>query len=271
MTHRKTLLAQNSLENVREGRKKFCPVLSSVYLVNALRKKLLSAVPITVFASAALAAQNETLTPEPTIFFPMAHIFTFLFLMLGPKNVLGPFAKLTQGADRALEKKIAYNAVIFSGIALLVAGLLGEIILKKYGVPPPVLALAAGAILFLVAIQGIVRQFSFSGQEPATQSEAKPSMKVALDPLAFPVIATPYGIAALIVFLSFAPNLESKFQIGLIVVVVMTLNLLAMLFARKLLATMGIALAILGAVLGVVQVALGLQIIHNSLRALNIL
>ena len=35
--------------------------------------------------------------------------------------------------------------------------------------------------------------------------------------------------------------------------------------------TLGIFLAILGAVLAVVQVALGLQIIHNSLHALNIL
>jgi multiple antibiotic resistance protein len=96
-------------------------------------------------------------------------------------------------------------------------------------------------------------------------------MKLALDPLAFPVIVTPYGIAALIVFLSFAPDVESQIQIGLIVVAILALDLLVMLFARKLLTTLGIFLAILGAVLAVVQVALGLQIIHNSLRALNIL
>jgi len=75
----------------------------------------------------------------------------------------------------------------------------------------------------------------------------------------------------LIVFLSFAPDVESQVQIGLIVMAILALDLLAMLFARKLFASLGILLAILGAVLAVVQVALGLQIIHNSLLTLGIL
>lgn len=206
-----------------------------------------------------------------TIYFPMSHIVTFLLLMLGPSKIIGPFVKVTEGADRTLEKKIARNAIIFSGIALLIAGLLGEIILKEHSVPLPVLALAAGVILFLVAIQDTVRQFSFSTHESAVRAKTEPSMKLALDPLAFPVIVTPYGIAALIVFLSFAPDVESQLQIGLIVVAILLLNFLTMLFARKVLATLGIVLAILGAVLSVVQVALGLQIIRQSLLAMGAL
>jgi len=271
LTDQKTSFWLNAMSYVRASKKKNHPFATGVNLVSELGKGLLAGVLSIFFASAALAAQTETLTPEPTIFFPMAQVATLLFLMLGPIKILGPFAKLTQGADRALEKKIAYTAIIFSGIALLIAGLLGEIILRKYGVPLPVLALAAGTILFFVAIQDTVRQFSFSEREPTKKTEAKPSMKLALDPLAFPVIVTPYGIAALIVFLSLAPDLESKIQIGLIVVAVLALNLLAMLFDRKLLAFLGVGLAILGAVLGVVQVALGLQIVLNSLLALNVL
>ena len=214
------------------------------------------------------AAQSEASAAETTIYFPMAHIVTFLFLMLGPTKIIGPFVKVTAGADQMLERKIARTAIIFSGIALLIAGLLGEMILRKHSIPLPVLALAAGVILFLVAIQDTVRHFSFSTREVATTAKVEPTMKLALDPLAFPVIVTPYGIATLIVFLSFAPDVESQIQIGLIVVAILALDFLAMLFARKLLGALGIVLAILGAVLGVVQVALGLQIIHNSLLAL---
>lgn len=220
--------------------------------------------------STGASAQSAIPVTGETIYFPMSHIVTFLFLMLGPSKIIGPFVKVTEGADRTLEKRIARNAIIFSGIALLIAGLLGERILKEHSVPLPVLALAAGVILFLVAIQDTVRQFSFSTKGSAVKAEAEPSMKLALDPLAFPVIVAPYGIAALIVFLSFAPDVKSQLQIGLIVVVILLLNFLAMLFARRVLATLGIVLAILGAVLSVVQVALGLQIIRQSLLAMGV-
>lgn len=217
------------------------------------------------------AAQSGSLVPETTIYFPLAHIVTFLFLMLGPIKIIGPFVKLTTGANRTLENKIARNAIIFSGIALSIAALLGEMIIRKLSIPLPVLALTAGVILFLVAIQNTVRQFSFSTRESAVRAKTEPSMKLALDPLAFPVIVTPYGIAALIVFLAFSPDLESQLQIGLIVVAILLLNFLAMLFARKVLATLGVTLAILGAVLSVVQVALGIQIIRQSLLAMGAL
>jgi multiple antibiotic resistance protein len=55
----------------------------------------------------------------------------------------------------------------------------------------------------------------------------------------------------------------------MIVIAIMLVNLLTMLFARRLVAIIGIGLSVLGAVLGVVQVALGLQIIHNSLLVLR--
>ena len=271
MTHHKTSSSLNATSCVRVCKKKNYPVAAGADFVRALGKGLLAGVPSVMIGSAALAAQNDTLASEPTIVFPMAHIVTFLFLMLGPTKIIGPFVKVTAGADRTLENKIARTAIVFSAIALLIAGFLGEMILKKHSIPLPILALAAGVILFLVAIQDTVRSFSFSTRESASSAVAKPSMKLALDPLAFPVIVTPYGIAALIVFLSFAPDVESQIQIGLIVVAILALDLLVMLFARKLLTTLGIFLAILGAVLAVVQVALGLQIIHNSLRALNIL
>ena len=50
---------------------------------------------------------------------------------------------------------------------------------------------------------------------------------------------------------------------------ILAINLLAMLFATRLVTSIGVALAILGAVLSIVQVALGLQIISNSLKALG--
>jgi multiple antibiotic resistance protein len=205
--------------------------------------------------------------------FAAAQVFTFLFLMLGPFKIIGPFLKVTRGADATLKRRIAVRSAAFASLALVLAGFLGSTFLSSYGIPLPILALAGGIILFLVALQTTLAQFALeeAHDEQAAGPAATPTMKEALMPLAFPTIVTPYGIAALVVFLGFAADLQAQVVIGAIVVAIMLLNLVTMLIAERFLPVLSVLLPILGAVLGVVQVALGLLIIHNSLKALGIL
>ena len=135
-------------------------------------------------------------------------IFTFLFLMLGPFKLIGPYAKITMGADTELANKIAFRAILISSLALLFAGGLGQFIIKRFGIPVPILGLSGGMILFLVALLNIIKQFA-----PSASNEMNivaPTMNMALNPLAFPIIVTPYGIAAVIVFLTFCTDLRRK-------------------------------------------------------------
>lgn len=188
-------------------------------------------------------------------------IFTFLFLMLGPLKMLVPFAKITHGVEAKLIRQIAIRAFLFSCLAIMVAAFIGEAMLDKYGIPLPILALTGGIVLFLVALQGILHQFSPEHND----GNLPPSLQLALNPIAFPMIVTPYGIAAVIVFMALRPNIESKLSIGGMLLGIMVLNLVMMLLARKILIFKGAALRILGAVLGIVQAALGIQIINTAL------
>ena len=212
-------------------------------------------------ATAAEATAGQT----PMSPIPLVQIFTFLFLMLGPVKIIGPFAKVTRGADPALMRKIALRATLISVAALLFAGLAGEHSLTNYGIPLPVLTLAGGIILFLVALRTVLEQFTPPGPD---ERSAVPTLQMAFMPLAFPTIVTPPGIAALIVFLALSPDLERQLVIGGIVIAIMLLNLIVMLAARYILRFLGIILQVVGAVLGIIQVALGLQIINASLRRL---
>jgi multiple antibiotic resistance protein len=219
-------------------------------------------------ASAAEAAAG----PVPLRQVPLGQVFAILFLMLGPFKIIGPFFKVTRGADAKLTRQIAVWATIFSALALLIAGFLGENILSSYGIPLPVLALSGGIILFLVALTNVLEQFE--APEPHTDQVGVPpaaAMKVAMAPLAFPTIVTPYGIAAVVVLVAFSQSLEGRLTIGAVVVAIMVLNLIVMLVARRLQTVLAFVLPIFGAVLGVVQVALGLQIINNALRTLGVL
>lgn len=186
--------------------------------------------------------------------------------MLGPFKIIAPFANITMEADRSMTKKIAFHSILYASIALLLAGTLGEIILSKYGIPIPILALAGGIVIFLVALLEIIKQFT--PHEAPDSGHMSPSLKLAMSPLAFPTIVTPYGIATIIVFLSMFPDSKSQLIIAAIVIGIMLLNLVTMLFTKRIFKYLRIVLPILGAVLGIVQVALGLLIIYNQLNEL---
>jgi small neutral amino acid transporter SnatA (MarC family) len=233
-----------------------------------------TAVGAALFAATRVAcAADVASAPVAPRQFPVVQVFTFLFLMLGPFKIIGPFAKITKGADTVLTRRIAVRATLFASAALLIAALLGESLVSKYRIPLPILALAAGIILFLVALRQILEQFSPPQPRGAAAGTvpAEKALTSALAPLAFPTIVTPYGIAALVIFLAFAQSLEARLLILAIVAVIMVLNLIAMLFTQRLMPGLALGLTILGAVLGIVQVALGLQIINNALRALGTL
>ena len=142
--------------------------------------------------------------------------------------------------------------------------------MANFNVSVPVLALAGGLVLFLVALQTVLQQTLGSGAA-VRQFEGAPGMHLALNPLAFPTIVTPHGIAALIVFATLANGDRSaELSIAAIVLVILAMDWAAMIFAERILKWLGTALQILAVVLGIAQVAIGLQVIFQSLRLLGL-
>lgn len=198
----------------------------------------------------------------------LGETFTFFFLMLGPIDVLGPFVKMTEGADERFKRQLAIRATIFSCLALAAAALLGERILRDYGVSLKVLMLTGGLVLSAVAFLEILEQFR---PVPIDKTETEtPSLDVAVFRLAFPTIITPYGIAAVIILAAIASDASTKIAVFLIALGVLLLDLLAMLVARPLLKWLGAPLLILNAVLAIIQLAFGVQIIVSSLAAIGV-
>ncbi len=193
-----------------------------------------------------------------------AQIFTFLFVMVGPLNVLGPFAQVTAHADDQLRRTIALRGFAFALGALLAGSYLGAFLLKKWEISIAALTLAGGIILFLVAIKRILAP---DPPEKLAAAGEHPTPALAISPIAFPSIATPYGVATLIIFFALGGPAMQWVIVGLLVLVLL-LDLIAMLFARQILRTLGLPMQVLGAVLGVLQAALGIQIILLAIRRL---
>jgi multiple antibiotic resistance protein len=221
---------------------------------------------LALFAPQALA-QSETGTAQPVI--GARKIFTMLFLMLGPIKILLPFVNMTRGSDAALRRSLATRAVLFSGAALGVAGLLGRSMLDNFNISLPVLALTGGLVLFLVALQTVLQQAA--GPARPRPDEPPPGLHLAFSPLAFPTVVTPYGIAAVIVFAALAQdNYVDKLVLAGVVLLILAMDWLAMLFAEPILKRVGTTLQVFAVVLGVTQIALGLQVILHSLSMIGV-
>jgi len=200
---------------------------------------------------------------------PPSKIFALLFLMLGPIKILVPFVRMTAGADAVFRSRLATRAILFSVAGLTAAAVLGQNFLANFGVPVSVLTLTGGLVLFLVALQTVLQQFD--GPAAAKPAVFQPDLRLAINPLAFPTIVTPYGIAAIIIFMALAgDDLRARLTIAGVVGVVLVLDWVAMLFAHVVLRWFGTVLQIFAVVLGITQVALGLQIILIALSNLGV-
>jgi multiple antibiotic resistance protein len=207
--------------------------------------------------------------PEASALLGLGVVFVLLFITLGPIKILGPFVQLTRDVDEAKMKQIAVRAFVLAVIAVVVGGFAGRILVQNWQISVAALTLAGGIIFFVVGLRLVLEQYQPAHAAPVPLPEAP--MAAALR-IAFPTLVTPYGIAALIALLVNSPDAARTASILAILIGVMVVNLLAMLYARWIVGgVIVLALVIVGAVLGVLQVALAVQMILRGLHDLGAL
>ena len=175
--------------------------------------------------------------PSPSDPFSPSKVFTFLFVMIGPLKVIGPFAKMTAGWDRGLKRRLAFQAIAIAAIGAFVAATLGSRLLQKWGISLGALLLTTGIVLFLVAMQVVMQQYATheqaeSAAHPSAIASPPSPAALAFSPLAFPTIITPYG-AALLILLASMRSGQTTALLGIagIAALVLALDVVAMLTA----------------------------------------
>ena len=189
--------------------------------------------------------------------------------MLGPIKILVPFVNMTRGTDAKFQRQPgdARRALLRRGPG--VGRVAGRNVLENFNISIWVLALTGGLVLFLVALQTVLQQGA--GPARSRPDDPPPGLHLAYSPLAFPTIVTPYGIAAVIVFAALAQDSgEAKLVVAGVVLLILAMDWLAMLFAHSILKWAGTVLQVFAVVLGVTQIALGLQVIIHSLSMIGI-
>jgi multiple antibiotic resistance protein len=110
-------------------------------------------------------------------------------------------------------------------------GLIGRALLTKWHVSLPALMLTGGIVFFMVAIRQLLEQYE-PPRPPAPAEPLPASPLAAACRLVFPIVLTPYGIAAVIALLASSEDTARTVLILGLLTLVMCLDWLAMLFAR---------------------------------------
>ncbi|RUW86125.1 MarC family protein [Mesorhizobium sp. M1E.F.Ca.ET.063.01.1.1] len=219
----------------------------------------------------AVPAQSSVLGEHLTT---VSEVFTFLFVTLGPLNVISPFTAITDGHGVATRRRIALKAFLIATIAVLLAATVGAATLQAWGVSGAALLLAAGIILFLIALRPVLAGYDLLEPQPQASAQISASTtsesRLAFAPIAFPIIITPYGVGLLVLLFTLHPLGSGGFWILATAGFVLVLDLAAMLAAGRIakIPFSKPALDILGCVMNVLLVALAVQVLADGIRLL---
>lgn len=194
-------------------------------------------------------------------------LFPLLFNMMGPVGLIPVFARLTADMDQRARIAMARRATGLAFVALFLAVFLGAVMLDAWSISNGSLIFAAGLIVTSTALLPLV--WSGSGGTPNGSAMGKQTPEqLAVSPLAFPSMVTPRAVGVLIIFVAFFPAVEGKLTVLAVAALMLLLNLLGMRCAHWFMERIGMTpLLVLGAVFGVLQVALGIEMMANGWQA----
>jgi multiple antibiotic resistance protein len=194
-------------------------------------------------------------------------LFPLLFNMMGPIGLIPVFVRLTANMDQVSRNAMARRATGLAFTALFVAVFLGASMLDAWSISKGSLIFAAGLIVTSTALLPIIWNGAGGASAGSAAGRQTPE-QLAVSPLAFPSMVTPRAVGVLIIFVAFFPTIEGKLAVLGVAALMLGLNFLGMRYAHLFMEKIGMTpLLVLGAVFGVLQVALGVEMMANGWQA----
>jgi multiple antibiotic resistance protein len=193
--------------------------------------------------------------------------FVTLFVTIGPIETAAVFAGLTAGVHNANRTSLAVRAVAIAGLMLLLFALAGNLFLNLLHVSLPAFQVAGGILLFLQALTLTFSKSGLSSISEGEQREAQGPGDIAVFPLAFPLVAGPGSLAAVVLLMGRSTGWVGDLWIGLVLALCLALTLAAMMTADWLVSVLGQTGAdVVGRISGVLLAALAVQYVFDGLR-----
>jgi multiple antibiotic resistance protein len=194
--------------------------------------------------------------------------FVTLLATIGPVETAAVFASLTAGVHRAHRLSLAIRASLVAGGLLLVFALAGNIFLILLHVSLAAFQIAGGLLLFLQALTLTFSKSGLSSISEGEHREAEQPGDIAVFPLAFPVVAGPGSLSAIVLLMGRTEGWQGGAVIIAMLMICLALTFVAMVAADRLAERLGkTGSDVIGRISGVLLAALAVQFVLDGLRA----
>lgn len=194
--------------------------------------------------------------------------FITLLVCIGPVETAAIFGALTGGIHRPERRRLAVRAVSIAGAVLMGFAFGGASILSLLHISIPAFRIAGGILLFLQAITLVFSNPGLSSLSESEKNDARRPGDIAVFPLAFPLIAGPGSLLAVVLLMSQTngdPWLAAGVLLVLLVCLMITLGcFLAVEALGRVLGTTGTD--VVGRVSGLLLAGLAMQFVLDGLR-----
>jgi multiple antibiotic resistance protein len=208
-----------------------------------------------------------------TLFELAVTAFTTLLIAFGPLETAPVFGGLTPGLPRKARFRLAFRAALIAGIVLFGFSLFGLALLDALHISLDAFRVAGGVLLLLQSIDLIfAHPTGLSSITPVEESEAKGRPDIAVFPLAFPLIAGPATMTAVLLLMGQAG--DSYLRKGVVlgaVLACLVITYLAMIFTEilhRILKTTGSN--VVARLSGVILAALAVQFVFDGLKGVEL-
>ena len=200
--------------------------------------------------------------------FGAADLFMIFLVTLGPLRSAIVYARLTADSDASFKRRVAIKTVATSTVVALLFVVAGEAMLQAFHVSIPALKLAGGLILVLFALGMVMDSESKEGDTTSTAT----STDIGVFPLAMPLMASPQGLVAIVTVTAATPGMQEVLLIIGLILIIMAFNFFFLLGAHRILGMIGpSALNVVGRIVGLLLVALAIQLMIWGLTDLGVL
>ncbi len=193
--------------------------------------------------------------------------FVTLLVTIGPVDTAAVFTSLTRGVHHHNRKSLAARAVAAAGSMLLVFAVAGNLLLHVLGVSLSAFQVAGGILLFL---QALTLTFSKSGLSSISEGEHREAERpgdIAVFPLAFPLIAGPGSLSAVVLLMGRSAQPAESIAIILLLGLCLALTFAAMLASEWLQRWLGATGSdVVGRISGILLAALAVQFVFDGLK-----
>jgi multiple antibiotic resistance protein len=194
-------------------------------------------------------------------------VFVTLFVTIGPIETAVIFASLTSGTHQKERQGLALRSTAIAGLMLLLFALGGNLVLSLLHVSLPAFRVAGGMLLFL---QSLTLTFSSPGLSSINEGERRDAEKpgdIAVFPLAFPLIASPGALSAVVLLTGRAESWHEDASVTVMIGLCLIITYSAMRAADVLVKVLGQTGAdVVGRISGILLAGLAVQFVFDGLR-----